>query len=102
MIKEYRKAREYFDDAIYEFDDKEMYKSNVKDLVRYLSNYNFSIDHVLGFYSMSDLQDEYDILRLMHFIHVVKELNELENYDEILYENSEYYLVIADEDAMIV
>lgn len=71
--KEMEKAYEYFNDAIMEIEADSMFKDHIKDLLRYLHSYEFSIDDVLEFYSYSDLQDEFDILRLMEYINVTND-----------------------------
>lgn len=63
-------ANNYFHEAVMEIEDKEMLKGHIKDLLSYLHSNNFSINDVLGFYSLSDLQDEFDIIRLMEYFHV--------------------------------
>lgn len=95
---ESRIAYEYFYNAVIEIDDKEMLDENIKELLRYLHFSNFSINDVLEFYSLSDLQDEYDIPRLMEYLYITnspKENNSNEyQIDEILAHNECGYLVL--------
>lgn len=100
---ELRIANNYFNKAVMEIDDIEMLKGHINDLLSYLHSNNFSIKDVLEFYSLSDLQDEYDIPRLMEYLYVTENLkeNELEEYqiDKILTHNECGYLVlISDEE----
>ncbi|RIL17612.1 hypothetical protein BUY99_14475 [Staphylococcus gallinarum] len=94
-------AYEYFYNAVIEIDDKEMFDENIKELLRYLHFSNFSINDVLEFYSFSDLQDEYDIPRLMEYLHVTDNPKEsyLEEYqiDKILAQNEGGYLVLVND-----
>ncbi|WP_436941688.1 hypothetical protein [Staphylococcus succinus] len=100
-INELRIANEYFKKAVVEIDDKEMFDENIKELLGYLHSSNFSINDVLEFYSLSDLQDEYDISRLMEYLHVTdnpKENNSNEyQIDRILAHNEYGYLVLVND-----
>ncbi|WP_436949349.1 hypothetical protein [Staphylococcus shinii] len=98
-INELRIANEYFNKAVIEIDDKEMFNENIKELLRYLHSSDFSINDVLEFYSFSDLQDEYDISRLMDYLHVTDNLKENNSneyqIDRILAHNECGYLVLV-------
>ena len=63
-------AYNYFSEAVIEIDDNYSFESNIKDLLRFFHANDFSIHNVLGFYGNSDLQDEFDILRLMNFFYI--------------------------------
>lgn len=63
-------AYNYFSEAVIEIDDIYSFESNIKDLLRFLHANDFSINDVLGFYGNSDLQDEFDILRLMNCFYI--------------------------------
>lgn len=92
---ELQKAQSYFNRAVSEVDDKEMFDENIKDLLRYLHSYNFSINDVLGFYSLSDLQDEFDISRLMEYLHVSDKPNE---QNSLAHNEYGFLVLINDED----
>ncbi|WP_158262039.1 hypothetical protein [Staphylococcus gallinarum] len=51
----------------------------------------------MGFYSLSDLQDEEDILRLFQYIHVIQKSKEFGYIKEILSQNDKGFLVVADD-----
>ncbi|MBW5882090.1 hypothetical protein H9S71_13540 [Staphylococcus aureus] len=93
---EVKEAFDYFNEAVMEIVDKEMLEDNIEDLLRFLHTDNFSIQEVLGFYGLSDLQDEYDILRLMEYIEITDSPKSVEGFEKILAENKGKYLIIAD------
>ncbi|HDD5896079.1 TPA: hypothetical protein PBB95_002608 [Staphylococcus aureus] len=102
LKKEMEIAYEYFHEAVIEIDSNEMFESNIKDLVRYLHSNDFSIEDVLGFYSLSDLQDELDILRLMEYINVTNDPRKHcavnSDMSKPLASNRNGYLIIIDEE----
>lgn len=95
--KEKKKAYEYFNCAVDEIVENEIFEDNIEELLKFLSENNFSIDDVLGFYSLSDLQDEEDIFRLFQYIHVIQKTKELGYIKEILAQNDKGFLVVVDD-----
>lgn len=95
--KEKKKAHEYFNCAVEEIIENEVFEDNIEELLKFLSENSFSIDDVLGFYSLSDLQDEEDIFRLFQYIHVIQNPKELGYVKEILAQNEKSFLVVADD-----
>ncbi|WP_141756804.1 hypothetical protein [Staphylococcus sp. HMSC034G07] len=92
--KEFKIAHDYFRKALIEIDNKDDFDSNIKELLNYLNSYNFSIKDVLELYKLSDLQDEFDILRLMEYFHVSDKSKE----EDILAHNEYGYLVIINDE----
>lgn len=92
---EIQKAKYHFEDieidSVYDFD------SNINDLIKYLQTNGFTFNDVIEFYSMSDLQDEYDICRLQKFLSTVEGSENLTSYMKILAEKGNKYLVIDNE-----
>lgn len=98
--EEYRIANEYFYHSLIEIADIHAFEDSIKDLLKFLNENNFSIKDVLNFYKLSDLQDEFDIIRLMEFLEITDDPNKHCSIDEIveqpLASNKNGYLIITD------
>ncbi|MDE9962344.1 hypothetical protein O0H59_12680 [Staphylococcus pseudintermedius] len=100
--KELEKAYDYFDNMVIEIDSKCNYDDNIKELLLFLQKGQFSIDDVINFYNLSDLQDEYDIYRLKKYLFITESNpDNQEGFAEIIAKNDEYYLSIIDDDEYI-
>ncbi|WP_113589601.1 hypothetical protein [Staphylococcus aureus] len=101
LKKEIEKAYDYFTHAIIEIDNNGMFEEDIKDLLRFLHAYEFSIEDVLEFYSYSDLQDEDDILRLMEYIRVTNDPRKhcpINNIINPMASNRNGYLIIINQE----
>lgn len=98
--EEMKIAKDYFNDV--ESSSQEELEDNIKKLLDFLHAYDFSINDVLGFYGLSDLQDEFDIIRLMEYLEVTADTsnNKLINdfIENPLASNKNGYLIIIDEE----
>ncbi|MBM6639602.1 hypothetical protein BU104_14380 [Staphylococcus xylosus] len=100
--EEMKIAKDYFNHV--EVSSQEELEDNIKNLLDFLHAYDFSINDVLGFYSLSDLQDEFDILRLMEYLEVTtdtsnnKLINDFIEIENPLASNKNGYLIVIDEE----
>ncbi|WP_210141137.1 hypothetical protein [Staphylococcus sp. GDY8P218P] len=94
LKKEAEIAYNYFSEAVIEIDDNYSFESNIKDLLSFLHAYDFSINDVLEFYGNNDLQDEFDILRLMQWLYISDKRKE----NNTLAKNEHGYLVLFTDD----
>ena len=94
LKKEAEIAYNYFSEAVIEIDDNYSFESNIKELLSFLHAYDFSINDVLEFYGNSDLQDEFDILRLMQWLYISDKRKE----NNTLAKNEHGYLVLFTDD----
>lgn len=92
--KEFNIADDYFSDALIEIDDKKVYEYAIETLLRFLHEDNFSVNDVLDFYGLSDLQDECDIARLMEYL----EVTNIPKHHKIIAQNESGYLIINDDE----
>ncbi|WP_281512317.1 hypothetical protein [Mammaliicoccus vitulinus] len=94
--KEEKEAFEFFDGWITEINVEELYVGNIKTLLNYLHDNSFEFKDVKQFYYRSDMQDEFDILRLMEYLDVLERPQCITSRYEILKINEDRYLVIDD------
>ncbi|MGW8041303.1 hypothetical protein ACWEX2_13895 [Staphylococcus xylosus] len=94
LKKETEIAFNYFNEAVIEIDDNYLFESNINDLLKFLHANKFSINDVLEFYGNSDLQDEFDILRLMQWLYISDKHKE----NNTIAKNEHGYLVLFTDD----
>ncbi|MDU0435919.1 MULTISPECIES: hypothetical protein [Staphylococcus] len=89
-------ATDFFFNSLEIIDDQEDFYENIETLIRFLSSSDkakFSINDVKHFYSLSDMIDEYDILRLMNYLEII---DYPPSTDSILAQQDTHYLVVTE------
>ena len=97
---------EYFQDFedLTEIEDQELYKSALNDLKMFLTVNNLSFKDIINYYDDNDLNDEYDIYRLLKYLYYfdnAKDYQEFindyvtnfENEISIINKNDNYILI---------
>ncbi|MCI2852793.1 hypothetical protein MOV58_05455 [Staphylococcus hominis] len=101
-----KEVAEYFQDFedLTEIEDQELYKSALNDLKMFLTVNNLSFKDIINYYDDNDLNDEYDIYRLLKYLYYfdnVKDYQEFinnyvmnfENEINIINKNDNYILI---------
>lgn len=98
ILQQRKLAFEYFRDVVQYIEDEDMFSDAILDVLKYLHEHDYTIEDVIPFYDLSDMQDDYEIRRLDNYIYVVEKDDEemLAEADWILAENELTYLVIYD------
>lgn len=98
---------EYFQDFedLTEIEDQELYKSALNDLKMFLTVNDLSFKDIINYYDDNDLNDEYDIYRLLKYLYYfdnAKDYQEFindyvtnfENEINIINKNDNYILIV--------
>ncbi|MCI2931397.1 hypothetical protein [Staphylococcus hominis] len=101
-----KEVAEYFKDfeELTEIEDQDFYKSVLNDLKMFLTVNNLSFKDIINYYDDNDLNDEYDIYRLLKYLYYfdnAKDYQEFindyvanfENEISILHKNDNYILI---------
>lgn len=101
-----KEVAEYFQDFedLTEIEDQEIYKSALNDLKMFLTVNNLSFKDIINYYDDNDLNDEYDIYRLLKYLYYfdnAKDYQEFindyvtnfENEISIINKNDNYILI---------
>lgn len=101
-----KEVAEYFEDfeELTEIEDQDFYKSVLNDLKMFLTVNNLSFKAIINYYDDNDLNDEYDIYRLLKYLYYFdndKDYQEFindyvtnfENEINIIHKNDSYILI---------